>query len=323
MTDSTHIREADVSALVSTANIVSACDQAFRLYGQNQLLNPPRLENVQHTDKGDYFRLELPAEWPDRFRCRKVIEEHSDVATGTLGGRQALIHLEDLQNGKKIQIDADLLTDMRTGAAGALGLSYLAQRPITRVGIVGTGRIARQLARALDEVFTLEALCVTSRKEESRNSFNLAMAPVLKSTLHMAPSLRQCIDGADALLLAVPTPRPIITREDLHSDLLLAVIGGDSRTRQLAPDILETMPLMVDHLEQAKQSGEFLWALEQNRFRQIRFSRTQNGEVIHIGDAACGRLDEADERPRLAYFTGMGIQDLCAAVAVYQAIKTF
>ena len=320
MTDLTYIREADLCTLVSTADIVTACDQAFRLYGQNQLLNPPRLEKVHQTDKEDSFRLELPAEWPDRFRSCKIIEEHSDVTTGTLGERQALIHLEDLQNGKKMRIDADLLTDMRTGAAGALGLRYLAHRPITRVGIVGTGRIARQLALALDEVFTLEALSVTSRKEESRRAFAEAMAPALKSTLHMAPSLHDCINGADALLLAVPTPHPIITLEDLNSELLLVVIGGDRRTRQLAPEILETVPLIVDHLEQAKQSGEFLWALQQDRFGQIRFGRTHSGDIFHIGDAACGRLQQGDKRPRLAYFTGMGIQDLCAAVAVYQAI---
>lgn len=320
-TNSTYICEADLRTLVSLADIIAACDRAFHMYGQQQLLNPPRFEHVQQSARSDYFRLELPAEWPGRFRSCKIIEEHSDVATGSLGKRQAVIHLEDLENGKKMRFDADLLTDMRTGAAGALGLHYLADRPVTRVGIVGTGRIARQLALALDQVFNLEGLYVTSRKEESRQTFFAAMMPQLKVPLRMVSSLHECITGVDALVLAVPTPNPIIALEDLNSDLLLTVIGGDQRTRQLAPEILDAVPLMVDHFEQAKLSGEFRWALAQNRFEQICFGRTNNGDVMHIGDAACGRLGKGSKRPRLAYFTGMGIQDLCAAVAVYQAMQ--
>ena len=42
------------------------------------------------------------------------------------------------------------------------------------------------------------------------------------------------------------------------------------------------------------------------------------GEVLDIGDAACGRLKAAEPRPQLVYLTGLAVQDLCAAAMIYE-----
>ena len=80
----------------------------------------------------------MPAEWPGKFRARKIIEEFSDVATGRLAKREAYIAFEDLQQGRIVwRLEAGHITDWRTGAAGALGLQYLADAAIERVAILG------------------------------------------------------------------------------------------------------------------------------------------------------------------------------------------
>ena len=160
----------------SIADFLAACDQAFQLYGRGKVVNPPRSE----TAAKNYFRLEMPAEWPGRYRMRKVIEEHSNVDQGRLGQRRASILLEDLERGAELELDADYITDMRTGAAGALGIKYLAQTPIACVAIVGTGRIAQVLALAADQLFELEEIRATSRKAENRQAFQRRMEPQLR-----------------------------------------------------------------------------------------------------------------------------------------------
>lgn len=311
------LRDADFREALSPADFLAACDRAFQLYGQGALLNPPRRESLS----GGRFRLEMPAEWPGRYRARKIIEERPAPDTGRLGERQAFILLDDLARGIQVRLEADYVTDLRTGAAGALGIQYLARGPVARIAVLGTGRIARSLARCADRLFALEEIRATSRQPASRQAFALEVGPQLRAPLRLAESIAACIEGADAILTAVPTPEPILSLADLGDSAIVSAMGGDSRTRQLAPEILEETGVVVDHLEQARGSGEFKYAQEQGRFARIALARGETGEVLTIGDAACGRLPAGIARPRLAYFTGLAVQDLCAAVALYEKLQ--
>ena len=315
------LREAEFGARFSIDDYLTAVDRAFRLYGEGQLVNPPRVEVVEKREGMDYFRLEMPATWPGRYRARKIIEEYSDVAQGRLGQRRAFVRLEDLQRMRWVEIDANLLTDARTGAAGALGIRYLAGEQVPQVGILGTGRIARALAVAVDRLLTPEEIRVTSRSAANREKFIGEVGPLLDAALRPAGGLEECVSGSQAVLVAVPTRQPILGLELLDEQVCLAVMAGDSRTRQVEPAVLEQIGVVVDQLEQAQDSGEFRHARETGRCGRIALARDRVGEVLDIGDAACGRLDAAEPRPRLAYFTGLAVQDLCAAIMIYEALR--
>ena len=304
----------------STADFLAACHQAFERYGAGVIDNPPRTESIQKRGALDYFRLDMPAEWPGEFRARKIIEEFSDVASGRLAKRAAYIAFEDLQQGRSCRLEAGHITDWRTGAAGALGIHYLADAAIERVAILGTGRIARSLALSCDALFDLAEIVCTSRREANRAAFAKAVEPDLRASLRLATSLETCIAGADAVLTAVPTPQPILTAAALAEVPYLAVIAGDSRTRQLAPEVLCERTVVVDVLAQAQKSGEFRFAAEQGHAEQIALARNAEGAVLDIGDAACGRLGTV--APSAVYLTGMGAQDLCAAAMVYRRLLT-
>ena len=208
------------------------------------------------------------------------------------------------------RLEAGHITDQRTGAAGALGLQYLAGAAIKRVAILGTGRIARTLALSCDALFDLAEIACTSRRPENRAAFAEAVEPNLRAHLRIATSLEECIADADAVLTAVPTPQPILTAAALAEVPYLAVIAGDSRTRQIAPEVLYERTVVVDVLAQAQRSGEFRFAAEQGQAEQIALARNAEGTVLDIGDAACGRLGAI--APSAVYLTGMGAQDLCA-----------
>ncbi len=314
------LREEAFAHRFSIADFLAACHQAFERYGAGVIDNPPRTESIQKRGALDYFRLDMPAEWLGTFRSRKIIEEFSDVATGRLAKREAYIAFEDLQQDRARRLEAGHITDRRTGAAGALGLQYLAGAAIERVAILGTGRIARSLALSCDTLFDLAEIACTSRRAANRAAFAEAVGPDLRARLRVAASLEACIADADAVLTAVPTPQPILTAAALAEVPYLAVIAGDSRTRQLAPEVLYERTVVVDILAQAQRSGEFRFAAEQGQAEQIALARNAEGAVLDIGDAACGRLGAT--APSAVYLTGMGAQDLCAAAMVYRRLLT-
>ena len=64
-----------------------------------------------------------------------------------------------------------LITDMRTGAAGAVSAKYLANPFSKKVAIVGTGIIARWELEALSRVFQLEEVLVWGRNKEKTKQY--------------------------------------------------------------------------------------------------------------------------------------------------------
>ena len=77
---------------------------------------------------------------------------------------------------------------------------------------------------------------------------------------------------------------------------------------------------MVDHPDQAPDSGDFRIAREEGRYAAIDFARDDAGRVMTIGDAALGRLERLRGRGAIAYFTGLAAQDLHAAVVAYRRV---
>ena len=306
------LNDEEIESRLSVSDFVASCDEAFRLYGQGEMRNPSREERLTREGGLDLFRLVFPGEWMGRYRGRKVIEERSDVKTGRMGDRTAVIELEDVQSGQKTVLDAEYITNMRTGAAGILGIRYLGKEDVEILAILGTGRIARALALCADTALGLHMIRATSRTAEKRTAFEAALVPQLSCPLQMAESIASCVDGADAVLAAVPTPEPILRA--LPAEMHVSVIGGEARTEQLDPALMLGREVVADHPEQAKKSGDFL-AL---RNREVAWVRDASGRVQTIGDAALGRLEDRRGTGTIAYFMGMAIQDLHAAAMVVE-----
>ncbi|OGG56057.1 MAG: hypothetical protein A3F84_12615 [Candidatus Handelsmanbacteria bacterium RIFCSPLOWO2_12_FULL_64_10] len=314
------LHESEFISLFTLDDWISSCDEAFRLYGQGLMVNPPRVETVERAGALDLFRLNMPAEWIGRYRGEKRIEERSDVETGRLGARSAVIALKDLRTGARAEVEADLITNMRTGAAGALAARYLARPDPEVAAVLGTGRIAKALTLCADRLFDLKEVRATSRRPEGRRAFAEEVGPRLRAPLRMMETIPACVEDADMVLSAVPTPGPILRPRDVRPDAHLSVMAGDARTAQLDLDLLRARPIVVDEPTQAARSGEFRAAQEAGRYGDIQFARDAQGHLLTVGDAANGRLGHLRGKGAIAYLTGLAVQDLHAAAMVYERV---
>ena len=244
----------------------------------------------------------------------KLIEELPPPEPGKLGQRTAVIKLQ-LDSGQMAEIDAEHITNMRTGAAGVLGMEFLAPRA-KNIAILGTGKIAKALALCAIE-FGVDTIHIFSRKPENRQKFKEHLVKHLvfdKVVLH--DSIPSCVSDVEAILTAVPTPEPVLFFRDLPPRVHISVMGGDSRTAQLDSEILKKGVVIPDNLQQCQRSGEFKLALKRGYFDEINFAQI-DGRIAHIGDAALGKINP-DKPITITYFTGLAIQDLHAAQMVYE-----
>jgi len=232
------LTDEQILAFMDVDDFIRSCDEAFRLYGEGELVNLPRKESLTRSTGADVFRLELAGVWTGKLKGQKVIVERSDVATGRLGERSATIELTLMDSGASIQLDAESITNRRTGAAAALGARYLAPTDTPIVAIVGTGRIAESCALSVDCVLEPDVIRVTSRSAERRDAFQAHMAPQVRARLETVRTVEDAVSEADVVITAVPTQEPILSNAMLRAGAHLSVVAGDPRTVQLEEDIL-------------------------------------------------------------------------------------
>ncbi len=292
----------------SPKDFLANCDEAFRLYGQGLATMPPRQQDV---DASDRFTLKMSASLPG-YSGYKFIEELPGTESGKLGSRTAVIRLKP-DGGVEVEMDAEFITNMRTGAAGALGLRYFAPEA-RKVSILGTGKISKAMALCAAEL-GVKTLNVYSRNPENRERFKRELSG-LDLEVVLYDSIAGCIAECEAILTAVPTPQPILFYRDLPQPIYISVMGGDSRTAQLDSKILTWAVIVPDNQEQIKKSGEFKAALAEGYYGKINFARCEN-RLADIGDAANGRLEVSGDII-VGYFTGLAVQDINAAKMVYE-----
>ncbi len=204
----------------------------------------------------------------------------------------ATIILIDPATGIQIAlIDATALTDMRTGAAGAVAAKYLAEkRPLT-IGFVGSGRQAEAQLHAIAAECDIEEVIVWSRRNENADRFAGAYQQ------SPAKSVRKIEDACNCDLLVTTTPsrEPLIRSEWICPGTHINAIGADAPGKQeLDPALLARAEVFVDDYEQAIHSGEVV----------IGRKERSSAESITIFDS-----------------TGLAVQDLAIARLVVERME--
>jgi alanine dehydrogenase len=117
-----------------------AVEQAFVDHGKDLVQMSPKMYVT--LPQGD-FRT-MPAHLPSLgIAGVKIVNVHPGNPSRGLPTVMALTVILDIPTGKpEAIINATQLTDMRTGAAGAIASKYLSPEKEVVLGIVGTGRQA-------------------------------------------------------------------------------------------------------------------------------------------------------------------------------------
>ena len=111
-----------------------------------------------------------------------------------------------------------------------------------------------------------------------------------------------------------PSRAPLVRREDVRPGTFIAAVGADSPEKQeLEPAILASAKVVVDMLEQCAAIGELHHVLNA-RLMQRADVHAELSEVV--SGSKPGRT--SDQEVVIFDSTGTALQDVAAAVAVYE-----
>ena len=256
--------------------------------------------------------------WPDRDTLGLKVAGYwpGNRARG-LDNHQATVVLVDPSTGMaRAVIDGNVITYIRTAAAGAIGAQRLARPDARRAVIIGTGVQGEAQARALAwwkpglEILAFEPLDEPDRSRARDFAERLVRDGI---DCRSAASLPAAVAEADVVVTATPSNQPLIARAWLRPGTHVNAMGADTRGKQEHDvETLRDARVVVDDWRQARDLGECQHGIAAGLFQDARPATI--GEVI--AGAAPGR--QSPDELTLFDATGIALQDLAAAELAYR-----
>ncbi len=286
---------------LSFREVNQVVEEAFSAHARGRTEMPPK---VYVNLPGGDFRT-MPAYLPDMGVAGvKVVNVHPGNPSLGLPTVMALIVILDPQTGTPLAVlNGTTLTDMRTGAAGAVAVRHLARGKEVTVGLVGGGRQASAQIRAIAAEVTVTRVRVWSRNPANAERFCRSHREFPCSP---APLPEVC--DADVIVTTTPATSPVVRDEWVHEGTHINAIGADAAGKQeLDPAILARARIFVDDPRQAVHSGEVNVPISHGLLSPGDIAGT-------IGEVVNGKTGRRSPNEITVFdSTGLSIQDLAIA----------
>ena len=154
-------------------------------------------------------------------------------------------------------MEANLLGQIRTGAASGYATDLLANPEAHTLGIIGSGFQARSQLEAIRAVRPIKTVRVWSRNEEKRRKF----ADECEAT--PVETAEEAVRGAQIVVTATNSKDPVLESDWIAPGTLVNAMGSNVANRRELPESLvrEAGLVAVDSLEQARiEAGDLILA---------------------------------------------------------------
>ncbi|MBS0396411.1 MAG: ornithine cyclodeaminase family protein, partial [Proteobacteria bacterium] len=213
-------------------------------------------------------------------------------------------------------IDGGELTAKRTAATSALAARFLARRDARTLCVLGTGRIARELARCHVAVRpALEQVLIWGRHAEhaAAAAAELAAAGV---PARPAPSLESAVQAADIVSSATLATEPLIRGDWVRPGTHVDLVGGYTpRMREADDALVARAAVFADTSAGAlHEAGDLVVPVE----RSILDAAT----VVDLHGLCRGEHPGRRGPAEITLFKSVGaaVEDLAAAILVYESL---
>ena len=284
------------------SRVNAAIEASFAAFAKGETEMPPK---VYVTLPGGDFRT-MPAYVPALGLAGvKIVNVHPGNPARGLETVMALIVLLDPPTGMPYAIlNATGLTDLRTGAAGAVAARHLCRKQDgVELGLVGAGRQAEAQLEATAAWLGIDRVRVWSRRPATAEAF----ARKFPHFEIRADSLERTAD-CDLLVTTTPSREPLVLDAWVREGTHINAIGADAPGKQeLDPALLLRASVFVDDPRQAVHSGEVNVPIAAGLYSVDRIAGT-------IGDVIVGRSGRSsDDEITVFDSTGLAVQDLAIA----------
>jgi ornithine cyclodeaminase/alanine dehydrogenase len=300
-----YLTEADVGRLVTVKDAIATLEELFAGWGQPGTANLPR---QRARLPGGAFNLMGAAYGGKGVHGLKAY-------TGVKGGQFHTLLYSSLDGRLKAMIEADLLGQMRTGAASGLATKLLAKPDARTLGVIGAGRQSRTQVLAVCAVRPIRRVNIFARTPERREAHARTLEKELGVEVLPALSGEAGVAEADVVVTITNSAEPVCRAGWLAPGAHVNTAGANSADRREldGETVLRAAVKVTDHVEQAK--------VEAGEFRDlVAAGKLAWSDVRELGELATGMAKGRSSPADLTLFKSLGIalEDVAFAELVYE-----
>lgn len=304
------IDEGALRAVITPAVAVDAMREAFRADGEGRAHVPAVINLEVPKHHGEFHVKTALIDGVPHVAVKIASGFYENAAKGLPSG-SGLMAVFDAATGMPVALllDNGFLTDIRTGAAGAVAAEVLAPARFSTVGVIGSGLQARYQVRCLRTIRHFERIVTWSPDRAHAEVYCREMRGEGLDARALPTPEAVCRE-ADVIITATPSRQPLVRPEWLRAGHHVTALGSDSPGKQEldAACLSRADLLVVDRLTQCASFGELRHALDAGEILPDRV-HGELGEIV--AGLKSGR--ESNEQITIADLTGVGFQDTAIA----------
>jgi ornithine cyclodeaminase len=292
-------------------------EDGFVAYSRGRAVVPPVGELVFDDPPGDVHIKYGYIRGGDIYVIKIASGFYDNPKRGLPSG-DGLMLVFDQKTGvlQAVLLDEGYLTNLRTAVAGAAVAKVLAPRRVARAGILGAGVQGRMQLEWLRRVRSFDEAVVWGVDDAELEAYRRDMErPGL--AIRTTRRAEDVAAAANLIVTCTPATQPLLRAEWIRPGTHITAMGSDTPVKQeLDPAILAKADrVVVDSLSQSELRGEVYRAVSAGAIGRERL--IELGRVIE--DPGLGRA--SDDEITVADLTGVAVQDIQIAAAVWSAVK--
>jgi ornithine cyclodeaminase len=311
------LREDEIRSLLDPMACIEAVENAFSAYSSGRAELPDVIHLDVPENRGEIHIKAGHIRGGTHYAVKIVSGFPGNPALG-LGANDGLVAVFDSRTGAPAAIlfDNGLITDLRTGAAGAVAAKHLAVSEASVLAVIGTGGQARYQAEMIGLVRSLKEIRIWGRDPAKatacahhlRNRRALSACRVL-----VTRSVHDAVNDADIVVTVTAAQKPVVHADSLKAGVTVIAVGADSpHKRELDPGVLARADrIIADSIPQCLRLGEIHHAVESGAISKDAIT-AELGEItakLKPGRSSAVEMIVCD-------LTGIGVQDVAAASLV-------
>lgn len=306
---------AEVARLLPMGTAIEAVEAAFRLLGEGRAAPPAALSVA--ADGGGFHVKAAILPWSGRrYFVAKTNGNFPGNAMLGLPTIQGLLLLCDAEEGSVLAVmDSMEITAIRTAAATAVAARRMARPGSAAAAVIGCGVQGGYQVRALAAVLPLRRVRAYDVRPERARTFAAALSAELGIPVEPAGSPAAAASGADVVVTCTTAREIVLRRGDVAPGAFVAGVGADSEAKwELDPGLRAHSRLVTDLRDQCARIGDLHHALEARAIllRDVHADLAEVVAGLRTGRESEGEVTVFDS-------TGLAIQDVAAAAAVFEA----
>lgn len=306
------LTEVELRQLVTVDNeAVAAIEDAFTWLATGKVAMPPIMHISVPEHNGDVDIKAAYVQGLESFAVKMGAGFFNNCQLG-LPNSPAMMVVLSAKTGfaEAVLLDNAYLTDVRTGAAGAVAANFLVRSDIETAGVIGTGAQGRYQMMGLKVVREFKRLLAYDQDAGRLAAYIQEMGTRLQVEVVAAPDAETVFKKSDAVVTSTPSRHPYVQPEWLHAGLHITAMGADLPAKQeLQPGVITKADLLVcDNKSQCFAMGELHHGL-------IAGTLSEDAPITELGEITAGHKPgrQTDQQITLCDLTGTGVQDTAIA----------